>query len=604
MAERKLCILYGSQTGTAQDVAERIGREARRRHFSTRVMPLDSYEISTLIQESLVIFVVATTGQGDEPDNMKKFWRFLLRKDLPRDSLMQLNFGVLGLGDSSYQKFNFVAKKLYRRLVQLGANSLQSVGLADDQHDLGPDAVVDSWMNILWQQVLSLYPLPPGTQIISSSVVPPPKYRVIFSPPNLENGIHNHQSTNGREIYQNGGVSAPSADEPYYASILSNERVTAPDHFQDVRLIKFDVHGSNIRYNPGDVVMIQPVNSSESVEAFLQQLNLNPNDVFSLEKNDPDIHLPPDWLIPKHCSIRDLVANYLDINGIPRRSFFELLAFHAKNELEREKLLEFSSAEGQQELYSYCNRPRRTTLEVLQDFPHVSSTIPVEYLFDLIPAIQPRAFSIASSPQRHPGEIHILMAVVKYQTKLVKPRRGLCSNWLADFQQDGVVHIPLWTKKGTITFPTDPSIPVILVGPGTGVAPFRSFIHERSCQKIKGNLLFFGCRSQSKDFYCEKEWKDLCDQGLLQVFAAFSRDQEEKHYVQHELEKQKEIVWKLISDQGAWFFVAGNAKQMPTDVRDTLLAIFRSEGKMNEQEAEDYLKEMERKRRFQMETWS
>ncbi|XP_071820437.1 NADPH-dependent diflavin oxidoreductase 1-like isoform X2 [Apostichopus japonicus] len=596
-ASTRLCILFGSQTGTAQDVAERLGRDAKRRHFAVKLMPLDSYNVSNLIQETLAVFVVATTGQGDEPDNMRKFWKFLLRKDLPKESLVRLKFAVLGLGDSSYPKFNFVAKRLYRRLLQLGASSLQQVGLADDQHDLGPDAIVDPWVTSLWDKVLALYPLPAGVEIISSNVTPSSRYKACLLPTN------DSVVPNGTSGQQNGGHTASSSDGPFYASIISNERVTAPDHFQDVRLIKFDIKASNIKYSPGDVVMIQPSNSPESVEAFICQLNLDPDQLFSLESNDPDSSLPPEWLIPRHCSIKHLVTHYLDINGIPRRSFYELLSYHANNDLEKEKLLEFSSAEGQQDLYAYCNRPRRTTLEVLQDFPHVSSTIPLQYLFDLIPPIQPRAFSIASSPKAHPGELHILMAVVKYQTKIVKPREGLCSNWLANITKEDKM-VPIWTRKGTISFPQDPTIPVIMVGPGTGVAPFRSFINERSCENVTANILFYGCRSKFKDFYCESEWATLTDSGKLQVFPAFSRDQEEKIYVQHKMEEQRGLLWRLIQHQRAWFFVAGNAKQMPADVEAALTRILQSEGTMTREAAEKYLREMEKKKRLQMETWS
>lgn len=159
---RKLTILYGSQTGCAQDVAEYIWRESKRYHFTGTVQSLDKYDITKLIEEKYVVFVCSTTGQGDVPDNMKTSWRFLLRKSLPSDSLYGVNCAVLGLGDSSYEKFNFVAKRLNRRLEQLGANILIPIGLCDDQHDLGPSAVYESWLNDLWESLLLRLPLPPG----------------------------------------------------------------------------------------------------------------------------------------------------------------------------------------------------------------------------------------------------------------------------------------------------------------------------------------------------------------------------------------------------------------------------------------------------------
>ena len=157
---RPLLVLFGSQTGTAQEVAERIGREGDRLHFTTRVTSMDTFSLAELPASPLTVYVASTTGQGEEPDNMKKTWRFLLRKNLPADSLSSQQFGVLGLGDSSYPKFNHVAKKLSRRLVQLGGVQLLQPGLGDDQHDLGPDFVIDSWLEQFWGLVLQVFPLP------------------------------------------------------------------------------------------------------------------------------------------------------------------------------------------------------------------------------------------------------------------------------------------------------------------------------------------------------------------------------------------------------------------------------------------------------------
>lgn len=194
---RKLTILYGSQTGTAQDLAEYIWRESKRYHFTGTVMPLDKYDIHSLIDEVFVVFVCSTTGQGDEPDNMKAFWKFLLRKGLPPDSLATLNCAVLGLGDSSYEKFNFVAKRLNKRLQQLGANILTPVGLCDDQHDLGPSAVYINWIDNLWKELLIHAPLPLG--IVPLAETPRPfRWNVTISGTSDESTV---QPT--KNIYEN-----------------------------------------------------------------------------------------------------------------------------------------------------------------------------------------------------------------------------------------------------------------------------------------------------------------------------------------------------------------------------------------------------------------
>uniref|UniRef100_A0A8C6K2Q6 NADPH-dependent diflavin oxidoreductase 1 n=1 Tax=Melopsittacus undulatus TaxID=13146 RepID=A0A8C6K2Q6_MELUD len=590
MAERKLLVLFGSQTGTAQDTAERIGREAKRRHLQCTVEALDSYDVANLINELLVVFVCATTGQGDPPDNMKLFWRFLFRKNLPSGALCRLDYAVLGLGDSSYPKFNFIAKKLHKRVLQLGGNPLLPVALGDDQHDLGPDAVIDPWLVALWDKILVLYPLPPGLEIISPDVRLPPKYTLHYV-------AEDSPQPRGVLLQPTAPGAAPSEFCPFAAPVVSNQRLTAQSHFQDVRLIDF----AGWDGVAGDVVMVQPQNCPEDVQQFCQLLCLDPDRHFLLKPTEPA--LPA--LLPQPCSIRHLVTHYLDISCVPRRSFFQLLSCFSTSELEREKLQEFSSAQGQEELYSYCNRPRRTTLEVMWDFPHTTCAIPPEYLLDLIPRIRPRAFSIASSMLAHPDRIQILMAVVQYKTWLSKPRRGLCSTWLASLNpEQGDVRVPLWVKKGGLKFPPDPDIPVIMIGPGTGVAPFRAAIQERVAQGWRGNCLFFGCRQKSKDFYCQAEWEELVAKGFLTLFTAFSRDQEEKVYVQHRILENRRLVWELLSSRNAHVYLAGNAKQMPVAVAEALQSVLQLEGGLSPSEAEEYLAALERSQRFQSETWS
>ncbi|XP_058301766.1 NADPH-dependent diflavin oxidoreductase 1 isoform X5 [Hylobates moloch] len=563
MPSPQLLVLFGSQTGTAQDVSERLGREAQRRRLGCRVQALDSYPVVNLINEPLVIFVCATAGQGDPPDNMKNFWRFIFRKNLPSTALCQMDFAVLGLGDSSYAKFNFVAKKLHRRLLQLGGSALLPVCLGDDQHELGL----------------------------------PSKFTLLFLQEAPSTG------SEGQRVAHPGSQESPSESKPFLAPMISNQRVTGPSHFQDVRLIEFDISGSGISFAAGDVVLIQPSNSAAHVQQFCQVLGLDPDQLFTLQPREPDVSSP--MRLPQPCSMRHLVSYHLDIASVPRRSFFELLACLSLHELEREKLLEFSSAQGQEELFEYCNRPRRTILEVLCDFPHTAAAIPPDYLLDLIPVIRPRAFSIASSLLTHPSRLQILVAVVQFQTRLKEPRRGLCSSWLASLDPgQGPVGVPLWVRPGSLAFPETPDTPVIMVGPGTGVAPFRAAIQERVAQGQTGNFLFFGCRWRDQDFYWEAEWQELEKRDCLTLVPAFSREQEQKVYVQHRLRELGSLVWELLDRQGAYFYLAGNAKSMPADVSEALMSIFQEEGGLCSPDAAAYLARLQRTRRFQTETWA
>jgi len=583
---RSLLVLFGSQTGTAQEVAERVGREATRLHFSVVVSAMDSFPLPNLPTAPLVVYVVSTTGQGEEPDNMRKAWKFLLRRSLPPTSLQDQAFGVLGLGDSSYPKFNHVAKKLSRRLAQLGGNQLLQVGLADDQHDLGPDFVVDSWLERWWDLALQRHPLPKGLNPVSRDELPLPKFRIAW--------VDNPGDSSTKEVQEvpkNGGSNIfYGPDQPLLAPVVSCDRVTPVTHFQDVRLVRLEA--PSLSYQAGDVALVQPSNLPDQVDTFFQLFpHFDPDSWFSLSPTSPNTPLPPASILPQPCTVRMAVTSYLDIQSIPRRWFFELLSHFSKDELEKEKCLEFNTAEGQQDLYEYCNRPRRHILEVLYDFRHSTPNIPFEYLFDLIPPIKPRSFSIASPPG---GPIlELLVAVVRYRSSLKAPRLGLCSTWLSTMKPGS--HVPVWVRRGAFNFPKEPS-PVVMVGPGTGVAPFRSF--SLAAPKHQRRVLFFGCRNKDADFFFKDEW----EKAGVEMVTAFSRDQEDKVYVQHRLEQNADLLADVVVGQGASFYVAGNSKNMPTAVREALVAALTV--RLGEGKGEEFVANMESSGKYQTETWS
>jgi sulfite reductase alpha subunit-like flavoprotein len=263
------------------------------------------------------------------------------------------------------------------------------------------------------------------------------------------------------------------------------------------------------------------------------------------------------------------------------------------------------------DLYDYVNRPRRNILEVLYDFRHTTPNIAFNYLFDLLPPVRPRSFSIASAPSVHGGKVQLLVAVVSFRTQLVKQRLGLCSSFLASCNVGDKV--PIWVKKGTFSFPLEeqsPQKPMIMVGPGTGIAPFRSFALERlHLDRNNGGksdlVVFFGCRNRRGDYYFADEWENMkaseeVDNGF-KFFAAFSRDQEDKEYVQHLIEKKADLVREFVQERGGSVYIAGNAKMMPDQVMDE---IKKSLAGLEENENEKYVEEMVAKKRLQMETWS
>ena len=360
---------------------------------------------------------------------------------------------------------------------------------------------------------------------------------------------------------------------------------------------------------------MRPSNLAENVTTFFSLFpHLEPEQQFTLEIVTPGQTLPAGLALPT--TLRQVVTHHWDIQAVPRRYFFELLSHFTPDELEREKLQEFNTAEGQQDLYDYVNRPRRNILEILHDFRHATPAIPPDYLWDLLPAIKPRSFSIASSPAcSPPGRLELLVAVVTYRTVLQQPRRGLCSTWLSRLLCGA--QVPVRVRPGTLRLPPAPA-PLVMVGPGTGVAPFRSFLMGQT--EPRAALLFFGCRNKEADFYFQHEWPGVAE---LQVVTAFSRDQEDKVninseviegksylyivlcqvYVQHRMADTAARVCELVLDQGACFAVAGSSKNMPGAVRAALVAAVNSRLQDPDQ-AELVVLRMEEEGRYQTETWS
>uniref|UniRef100_A0A1I7V4S7 NADPH-dependent diflavin oxidoreductase 1 n=1 Tax=Caenorhabditis tropicalis TaxID=1561998 RepID=A0A1I7V4S7_9PELO len=553
-----ILILYGSETGTAQDLAESMGRECYLRHITARVYDMDEYELGCITTEKVILFIVSTTGQGEMPPNMRRMWRILLRKSLKPDVLKGVHVAVLGLGDSSYQKYNFAAKKLYRRLFQLGAVTLTIPGLANDQHELGIDGAFIPWKKEVWKEVKKLDIFPEMTLDPDPAIKIRTRYRFFYG--------------EGAERYQDDGY-VP-------LKVISNRRVTSEGHFQDTRLIDFEMP-SYPSYKPGDVLMVRPYNPTETLQIALDALGYSdelldrPTRILN---NDPYVKPPPCFLVG---TLRKCLERLWDLQQIPKRSFFEMLAYYSRDRAEKERLKELASPEGLDDLLDYANRSRRTTAETLRDFPASAKNLPPDALFEILTFIRPRAFSIASAPS--PSHVELLVAKVEYKSRMSDARRGLCSTFLSRLKEGDEVYCKI--RPGTFRFP-DPEVPVICIGPGTGVAPFRSLFGHGSSK----GLLFFGCRGEHSDFYFSDEWKDI--EGV-EVIPAFSRDTEKKIYVQHKMRERAADIKRLL-EAGASVFIAGSAGEMPKAVSEVLTEI----------QGEEWMKKAEETGGIQFETWS
>ncbi|KAJ3406620.1 NADPH-dependent diflavin oxidoreductase 1 [Chytriomyces hyalinus] len=611
-------LAYASETGTAIECAQSIAREARRRCCATTVNSCDEMDRARLAgmdadsgnedmnhddagamsrsqKDDVFIFCIATAGQGDPPRNMRRFWRWIMRADTPQNALLGRRFAVFGLGDSSYKKFNYPAKKLYKRMIQLGAIPIIPRGDGDDQHPLGLDAEFDPWCLKLWAAIDELFPPPRGLNITPKNVLPPPSFKVQF----LENST---------------GTAATNPQPSTFlrAKCVQNSRITSIEHFQDVRHVHFDIASLNaptaVTYNPADVMTMHPRNSEESVQELLEFMEWTEmaDKPFELTSTTPDLPVPAHWA--PILTLRSVLHQHLDISGRPRRYFFHLLSFFATDIMHAEKLQEFASMEGQEELFAYCYKLRRTTLEVLTDFHSCKGKIPYNYLFDLIPPMRARMYSIASAQTRDAGgalsgNLELCVGLLKYKTRMQKMREGVCSKFLEDLKVGETVDFII--EPGTMQLPKSIDTPVILIGAGTGIAPMRSLLQARIHQgaTANGNVMFTGFRGREADYLYGAEFEALQKQGKLRLFNAFSRDDPNKvWYIQHRMAEQSQVIWDILSN-GGYLYVSGNAQRIPKSVNDALMDIFMKNGCMTEDEAAAFLAKLEKLRRYQSECW-
>lgn len=619
----ELLILYATQTGNAQDAAERLGREAELRGCVVRLLSMDEYDASSLPREDAVIFVVSTTGQGETPDSMRGFWRFLLQRSLNQSWLKGVPYAVFGLGDSSYQKYNFVAKKLDKRLSDLGARAILERGLGDDQHHSGYEAALDPWMLSLWSSLSDTNPMffPKGIDfmfssdtLIDQSSIQVAYHNVGKMNSQLTSDLKNMEMQIERARLMSPGKFSHGKKKPdCLLNMIKNQRLSKVGSGKDVRHFEFEFVSSVIEYEVGDVLEVLPSQNPAAVNDFIQRCNLDPESFITISprnrrKQDP---IPTaTQMVP--IKLKTFIELTMDIaSASPRRYFFEVMSYYATAPHEKERLQYFASPEGRDDLYQYNQKERRSVLEVLEDFPSVK--MPFDWLVQLVPPLKTRSFSISSSPLAHPNQVHLTVNVVSWTTPYKRNRLGLCSSWLAGLDPEQCVRIPVWFHKGSLPAPS-PSLPLILVGPGTGCAPFRGFVEERSMENPSMStapvLFFFGCRNEDNDFLYRDFWLSHSKHhGVLSeekgggFYIAFSRDQPRKVYVQHKMLEQSQKIWNMLKD-GAAVYVAGSSTKMPADVWSTFEEIISRETRVPRESAVRWLRALEKAGKYHVEAWS
>lgn len=598
---RSVIVFYGSQTGTAEEFAARLAKEANRYGMKAMVADPEEYDMEDLskvaeIENSLAIFCMATYGEGDPTDNAQEFYQWLQAGDA---DLGGLNYAVFGLGNKTYEHYNSMGIYVDKRLEELGAARVFELGLGDDDANIEEDFI--TWKERFWGAVCEFFHIETlgeditlrQYQLISHDDLPAEK---VFTGEIARLNSYKNQR--------------PPFDpkNPYLAPVLVNRELYKGD--RSCMHVEIDISGAKIRYDTGDHVAVYPTNDSALVEKIGKLLDVDLDTVFSLKNLDEDSTKKHPFPCPT--TYRTALLHYVDITSIPRTHVLKEISEYATDE-EHKKMLKTmgsSSEEGRNLYLTWVVKNCRSIIHILEDLPSLKP--PLDHVLELLPRLQARYYSISSSPKLYPTSVHVTAVLVEYQTPTERTNKGVTTGWLKTVQVDNgnKPRIPVFVRRSQFRLPSKPQTPIIMIGPGTGLAPFRGFIQERHYLRKEGKqvgdtVLYFGCRKQSEDFLYGEEMRKYEEEGTLtKLYLAFSRDQPEKVYVTHLLNQTKEEIWKIIGEQNGHIYVCGDARNMAKDVHNILLEVVQEFGKKTQTEAEAFIKKMESQRRYSADVWS
>jgi sulfite reductase (NADPH) flavoprotein alpha-component len=528
-------IVYGSQTGNSKKVAERLLRQTETAGVAARLLRADAYPVRELAQEHLLYVVISTQGDGDPPDDARGFVDFLTSRRAPK--LDGLSFAVLGLGDSSYPQFCAIGRKLDARLAELGATRLFAFGEAD----LDIDTVAEPWTQQAWTHARD----------VLKTAAP---------------------ATNVTPLRPHAEPATWSATRPFEGVVLANQRITADGSSKDVRHIEIDLSGSGLDYEPGDALGVVPRNPAPLVEAVLAALHLDGGATITHAGATRALR---EWLTSK----RELTRL--------SRPFVAALA-ERSGDAELQSLLQPDNAEALRAVLT-----DRQPIDLLQDHPAAWSG---DALVAALRPLTPRLYSIASSRAAVDGEGHLTVGHVEYGTR-AGVRWGAASHWLATRKDGETVEVYLEPNE-RFRLPADPDRDIIMIGPGTGVAPFRAFVQQRAAAGGRGrNWLLFGNPHFRSDFLYQTEWQAALKHGTLhRMDVAFSRDQAEKIYVQDRLREHGRDVFDWL-ENGAHLYVCG-ATSMARDVEHALRDVIIDHGARDGEAADAYIAKLRDAHRY------
>ncbi len=531
---RTLHILYGSQTGNSESLSHDVANSAKSHGLLPVVKSMDEVDIAQLAKMDYLLIITSTYGEGAMPDNAEMLWEAANSDAAPR--LENVNYSVLALGDTSYDLFCQAGIDWDQRLEALGAKRIF------DRVDCDVDfeAAAEEWIS----EVVPLMAEGAST------------FAVVDTAPQASKSAYNRKN-------------------PFPAKMSVNRIVTALDSSKETRHYEISIAGSDLSYEAGDALCVIPSNCPELVANIIKALGCTGSE------QEP--------VAGELMSLSDTLQSHFEIK-LPSKELVEEIAKRSGDQ----QLNNILSSGDKDQLSNYLWG--RDTLDLLLQFPNAEFSA-AEFIALLKP-LQHRAYSISSSGKAHPDTVHLTVASVRYDAH-GRNHKGVCSTYLADLVGEETDVRVFFTPNNNFRVPNDDSLPMIMVGPGTGIAPFRAFLQEREFRKANGkNWLFFGDRNASTDFIYREEIEAMQSSGLLtRLDLAFSRDQEEKIYVQDRMKQSGAELWAWL-EQGGYFFVCGDAYRMAKDVDKALHEVIQQHGNKTLLEAVDYVNQLKKDKRY------
>lgn len=546
---KPLAVLFGSQTGTAEGLAKKVSKEAEKRGFKPKLVDMAKYETVDLSKEENVLVITSTYGDGDPPDNAQAFWNYLRSDAAPQ--LPHLNYSVLALGDTNYSAFCQFGKSCDERLEKLGAKRVHP----RIDCDVDFEVPAKTWTEGVFAALSS-----------SPGAAP-----TVFPAPASEASA----ASDAAEAPQGW-----SKKNPFPARLLVNRRLTGDGSGKEVRHFEISLAGSGLSYEAGDALGVMPANCPGLVHDLIAALGCDGEEAVK----SPD---------GAETSLRAALTYHYDV-AKPSNDLLKLAAERMTDDTLKTLLVPERGGDLKSWLWGR---------EVVDVVLAMSAKFSAAELIPLLKKLQPRLYSISSSPKAHPDEVHLTVGVVRYDSH-GRARKGICSTFLAD-RCGADTPLPVFVQVSHgFRLPANGETPVIMCGPGTGIAPFRAFLEERLATGAKGrNWLFFGDQKRATDFlYQETLERWVSDGHLARLDVAFSRDQAEKIYVQNRMLENAAELWAWLQN-GAHFYVCGDASRMAKDVDAALHKVAETAGRLSAEAAAEYVNKLKSDKRYQRDVY-